>query len=250
MTNKSAKRSIVRKNLPSEEVARLRELEDKIGYRFRDISLLRKALVHSSYANESQVEGVEDNERLEFVGDAVLEFVVSEYLYLTNPDNSEGDLTIMRSSIVARKQCAAMAKELGLGDYLLIGKGERKVGRGVKNSILANAFEALVASLYFDGGMEEARRFILRIVHKCVPEWAGDDENFKARLQATSQKSGGMLPRYRLVSSKGPEHQKIFEIEVSIRGVPYGRGKGASKKEAEQQAAKEALAKMAKEKAE
>jgi ribonuclease-3 len=237
-------RSVPTNALPREQLASLRKLEKKIGYRYRDIHTLQKALIHRSYVNESEVEGLEDNERLEFVGDAVLQFVVSEYLYRNNPEEPEGSLTVMRSSIVARKRCAAMAKRLGLADFVLVGKGERGAAGGVKSSILANAFEALVASLYFDGGIEGARRFILKMVREYMPSSARADENFKARLQDISQKSGGLLPSYRLVSSRGPEHQKTFEVEVSIKGVPYGRGKGASKKEAEQQAARKALEKM------
>ncbi len=250
MAHKTVKPTILPKVLPSEQLARLRELEDKIGYRYRDISLLRNALVHSSYVNESELEGLEDNERLEFVGDAVLQFVVSEYLYRANPQESEGFLTVVRSSMVARKHCAAMAKQLGLSDYLLVGKGERKVAGGVKKSSLANAFEALVASVYFDGGVAEAKRFILRMLERCMPEKKGDEENFKAHLQAICQKSAGVLPSYRLVSSKGPDHRKTFEVEVSVKGVSYGKGKGASKKEAEQQAAKEALKEMENDRAE
>jgi ribonuclease-3 len=231
--------------IPPEDLAGLRELEDKIGHRYRDVSLLRNALVHKSYANECGGEAPQDNERLEFVGDAVLQFVVSEHLYNGNPEQSEGPLTVMRSSIVARKHCAVMAKELELGNHVLVGKGERGDTGEVQESILANAFEALVASLYFDGGMKAAKRFVLKMLERCEPPGMDEDENFKAQLQAISQKEDGVLPFYRLISSEGPEHEKTFTVEVSIRGVPYGWGKGASKKEAEQHAAEEALRKMA-----
>ncbi|NQT84823.1 ribonuclease III [bacterium] len=250
MARKKVKRTTGAEAILSEQLARLKELEAKIGYRYRDISLLRNALVHSSYVNESGGEGLDDNERLEFVGDAVLEFIVSEHLYRSNPEESEGSLTVMRSSVVARKHCAAMAKELELGDYLLVGKGERKAAGGVKKSILANAFEALVASLYFDGGIKQAKRFILKMLERCAAGRVDEDENFKAQLQAMTQKSSGQLPSYRLTSSRGPAHERTFDVEVSINGVPYGKGKGATKKEAEQEAAKKALRKIAKEQAE
>jgi ribonuclease-3 len=240
VSKRNTKGEAAREAIPSQQRTRLEKLEERIGYRFWDVSLLRNALVHSSYVNESE-EDLEDNERLEFVGDAVLQFVVSDYLYRENPGESEGGLTVMRSSVVARKHCAALAKKLGLGEYLLVGKGERKGAAGVKSSILANAFEALLASVYFDGGMEVAKDFILRILQEHAPGKPGNVQNFKAQLQEMSQKSYGELPRYRLVSSAGPEHQKTFQIEVSIGGVPYGRGKGDNKKQAEQRAAREAL---------
>jgi len=229
-----------------ELLTKLRELEEKIGYRYHDVSLLRDALVHTSYVNESGIEGLEDNERLEFVGDAVLQFVASEYLYRKHPGESEGTLTIFRSSIVGRKHCATMAKHLGLDEYLFVGKGERSPGAGVKKSILANAFEALIASIYFDGGLEAARRFVLKTLEESIPHGMGSDENFKARLQSVCQKTAGVLPSYRLISARGPEHQKTFEVEVLIKGVPSGRGKGLSKKAAQQEAARTALEAMPK----
>jgi ribonuclease-3 len=245
VAEKTAKRGRSDEAISVDQATKLRALEKKIGYRFGDLSLLRNAVVHRSYVNESG-EGLEDNERLEFVGDAVLQFVVSEHLYRKNPGESEGSLTVMRSAFVARKHCATMAKKVGLGDYLLVGKGERKGARGVKDSILANAFEALIASLYFDGGMKAAKAFILKMLEQCLPSRMGDEHNFKARLQSISQKSYGELPSYRVVSSQGPQHQKTFEIEVSIGGVSYGRGKGDNKKEAEQRAARKALRKIEK----
>jgi len=240
-----AKRSVRQKTFPPEHLHKFKQLQERIGYEFRDPSLLRSALVHASYVNESGIDGLEDNERLEFVGDAVLEFIVSEYLYKKYPGEAEGTLTIMRSSIVGRKRCAAMAKQLELDEYVLVGKGEREAAGGVKRSILANTFEALIASLYFDGGLRAARRFVLKMLKKCMPDDLSGDENFKARLQAICQREGGVLPSYKLVSSEGPDHEKVFEVEVSIKGVPCGGGKGATKKEAQQQAARKALERVA-----
>ncbi len=242
-TGKMGKQPKVPPAPSSELIVKLRRLEETIGHKYKDISLLRDALVHTSYVNESGVEGLEDNERLEFVGDAVLQFIASEYLYCRHPGESEGVLTILRSSIVGRKHCAMMAKQLRLDEYVLVGKGERSAG-GVRKSILANAFEALIASIYFDGGLDAARRFVLKALEESLREKPAGDENFKARLQSLCQKTPGVLPSYRLVSAKGPEHQKTFEVEVSIKGVPYGRGKGPSKKAAEQEAARVALEKV------
>lgn len=225
MPHKTAKGFASSKGFSCEDFARLSELEENIGYP----------------ANGGEGRGLESNERLEFIGDAILQFVASEYLYRENAHATEGALTMMRSSIVARKHCAAMAKKLGLGKYVLVGKGEKETAGGLKNSILANTFEALVASLYLDGGIKQARRFVLRMLKECMPTETTADHNFKAQLQDTCQKSGRPIPSYRLISSEGPEHQKTFEVEVSIGGLPYGRGKGTSKKEAQQQAAREAV---------
>ncbi len=233
--------------IPPAQLSKLKELEKRIGYRFHDISLLRNALVHASYVNESETQDLQDNERLEFVGDAVLEFVVSEYLYRKFPGQTEGTLTVVRSSIVGRRHCAAMAKQLELDDCLLVGKGERNAAAGMKKSILANALEALIASIYFDGGMGAARRFILKMLEQHIPASVTGDENFKAHLQALCQRKAGVLPSYRVISTEGPDHQKTFEVEVSIKGAPWGTGRGASKKEAQQEAAKKALEKMAEE---
>jgi ribonuclease-3 len=240
------KRTTTDKPIHPQPLEKLNELEEKIGHRFRKRSLLRTALVHTSYLNESGGKVQEDNERLEFVGDAVLEFIVSEYLYKEYPGDFEGALTVRRSSVVGRKQCAAMARRLRLEDFVLVGKGERSQAGGVKQSILANAFEAIIAGLYLDGGMRAARRFVLNMLRESTPEEAMANENYKARLQVLCQKEGRGLPSYRVVSSEGPEHAKTFNVEVVVNGVPFGKGKGATKKEAEQGAARNALGKIGK----
>jgi ribonuclease-3 len=239
----AAKRKAVTQ-LPAKDAAKLKELEQAIGYAYKDLSLLRDALVHSSYVNESGIDNLQDNERLEFVGDAVLQFVVSEHLYQKYPGESEGSLTVMRSSIVGRKHCAAMAKLVNLGEHVLVGKGERNAAGGVKNSILANTFEALIAGLYFDGGIKAARGFILKVLEMYRPNGESNDENFKAQLQSVCQKANGVLPVYKLLSSQGPDHKKTFEVEVFVGDVPYGKGTGSTKKAAQQQAARQALGKM------
>ena len=239
-----AKKTHHDKRIRSQPLDNLDKLEKKVGHAFRNRSLLRTALTHASYLNESGGEEQEDNERLEFVGDAVLQFVVSEYLYKKYPGESEGALTVRRSSVVGRKQCAVMARRLRLEDFILVGKGERSQAGGVKQSILSNAFEAIIAALYLDGGMRAARRFVLNMLSESSPEGTIADENYKARLQILCQKESKGLPSYRIVSAEGPEHAKTFEVEVFVKGVPLGRGKGATKKAAEQKAAQQALEKL------
>lgn len=232
------------KAILSQPLDKLNQLEKKVGHKFRNRLLLQTALIHASYMNESGGEVQENNERLEFVGDAVLEFIVSEHFYKKHPGESEGALTVRRSSVVGRKQCAAIARRLRLEDFVLVGKGERAQAGGMKQSILANAFEAIIAALYLDGGMRAARRFVLKMLSESSPEGAMADENYKARLQVLCQKKHRGLPSYRVVSSEGPEHAKVFEVEVFVNGAPFGRGRGATKKAAEQKAAQQALEKL------
>ena len=236
-----AKRTRKEKAIHSQPSNKLNKLEEEVGHKFRNRLLLQTALVHASFLNESAGEVKEDNERLEFVGDAILEFIVSEHFYKKYPGESEGALTVRRSSVVGRKQCAVMARRLRLEDFVLVGKGERSQAGGMKQSILANAFEAIIAALYLDGGMRAARRFVLKMLSESSPEETMADENYKARLQVLCQKEGKGLPSYRVVSSEGPEHAKTFEVEVFVNGVALGRGKGATKKEAQQKAAQQAL---------
>ena len=235
--------------LSEDEIGRLRELEERIGYRFSDAGLLYQALVHRSWLNERPELDLEDNERLEFLGDSILEFVTTKYLYDKYPGETEGRLTMMRAVVVDRRNCARIAREMRLGDFVLVGRGERVEEGTVKNSILANAFEAIVASIFLDGGMERARDFVLRMIEKYSPDVEKKvSGNFKAELQVYVQREHGIIPRYEVVSAMGPNHQKIFEVKVLIGGKVYGQGKGLSKKAAEQAAAKSALRKMRKKK--
>lgn len=217
----------------------VKELEKTIGYRFRDPGLLVSALVHSSYANEmkSKTPGIRSNERLEFLGDAILEEIVSRYLYAEFPDDGEGKLTLMRKSLVCEETLASAARSLSLGDYLFLGHGEEMQGSRDLDSILADATEALIAALRLDGGIEVAEDVIRRIIlsREC------SDADYKTRLQQLVQQDGIEELSYRVTREDGPEHSKVFEVEAMINSNPVGHGVGKSKREAEQNAAREAL---------
>lgn len=214
-------------------------LEEKIGYTFRDPALLETALTHTSYANEDKHRS-QHNERLEFLGDSVLSVVVSEYLFRHNRQLPEGQLTRIRASLVCESSLFQFATQLGLGEYLRLGKGEEKSGGRTRPAILADAFEAVIAALYLDGGLEEARRFILPYVRA-----AHDTErDYKTRLQEIIQQNPEERVRYEVVGQTGPDHDKQFVVEVHLNSNCIGRGTGHSKKSAEQMAAREALALM------
>jgi len=233
------------KDLLEIESERIEAFQQLIGYRFRDPRLLLEALIHRSHVNELLDSDLPDNERLEFLGDAVLEFIVTEYLYAKYPDETEGRLTVMRSAIVDRRRCALLAKAIGLDGYILLGRGERAGDEPMRKSILANAYEALIGAVYLDGGFDKTRAFTLGIIERHCPvvelEATG---NFKAELQIHSQRNFQRIPRYELLRSHGPDHRKVFEVSVSIGGVVYGSGVGPSKKAAQQQAAQTALASL------
>jgi ribonuclease-3 len=224
------------------EADRLQAFQEVIGYRFSDPGLLLEALMHRSRVNEALDAGLPDNERLEFLGDAVLEFVVTEYLYSKYAEETEGRLTVMRAAIVGRRRCAALAGELGMELYILLGRGEQIEGELMRKSILANAYEALIGAIYLDGGIDRAREFTLGVIEKHCPgvelEATG---NYKAELQIYSQRTFQRIPRYSLVRTSGPDHRKVFDVVVSIDGVSYGSGSGPSKKAAQQEAARAAL---------
>jgi ribonuclease-3 len=220
-------------------------LQQRIAYRFRDPGLLERSLTHKSYANENKVPY--HNERMEFLGDAVLNLAVSEYLMKTCPASTEGDLSRLRATIVSEPALAGIARELDLGAYLLLGRGEEQTGGRDKDSLLGDCLEAVIGSLYLDGGKEASDAFILRFFHETIKKscTAGGSFDYKTRLQEICQERLKLLPDYRVVSESGPDHQKQFEVEVWIKGRLNGRGIGKSKKEAEQRAAKEALAGLA-----
>ncbi|MBQ7964592.1 MAG: ribonuclease III [Ruminococcus sp.] len=217
------------------------ELQKKISYQFNNTDLLKEALTHSSYANE-QHRKLKCNERLEFLGDAVLSIVVSDYIFANCPKLPEGELTKLRASLVCEKSLFKFAKELGLGEHLLLSHGEKRSGGANRASILADAFEAVIAAIYLDGGIEPARKHILRFV---VPEIEQRRttafKDYKTALQEIIQKNPGETLEYILVGSSGPDHDKHFKVEVHLNSNVIGRGGGKSKKEAEQQAAREAL---------
>jgi len=233
------------------EVRRISEtlgpLEARIGYRFRDLGLLEHALTHRSRAHEDASGGVIDNESLEFLGDAVLGFVIADLLFGKFPTHSEGYKSKVKAGIVSSAALARLADDIGLGQYVLLGRGEEKTGGRQKQAILADGFEALIAAVYLDGGIDPAREFILSLFGPLVAS-AGDraadasfTEDWKSAFQEWSQANGRGLPHYRLASVEGPDHRKRFEIEVLVGGEVVARASGRSKKEAEQQAAKAAL---------
>ena len=222
---------------------KLRELEKKIGYDFHDFSLLKTAMMHSSYTNERHLEKYRCNERLEFLGDAVLELVSSEFLFRESPKVSEGELTKTRASMVCEPSLAMCARDIGLGDYLLLGKGEEATGGRKRDSITSDAMEALIGAIYLDGGFTSAKEFI----HRFVLTDLEDKKLFydsKTILQEMVQADRNKEISYRLVGEKGPDHNNSFSVEVLIGGVVCGAGQGRTKKAAEQQAAYEAILKL------
>ncbi|MBE6715917.1 MAG: ribonuclease III [Ruminococcaceae bacterium] len=216
----------------------MKELEKKIGYTFRDKDLLRLALTHSSYANEKGK--LRDNERLEFLGDSVLGFITAEYLFEALKDKPEGELTKLRANAVCEKSLAMFAGEIELGEYILLGKGEAMTGGKSRPSILSDAFESVIAAVYLDGGMEEAKKFVLRFVSKSTTDTKAATD-YKTLLQEVIQKNPDEHLTYSLVAESGPDHNKTFTVEVYLNSNCIGTGSGHSKKKAEQEAAREAL---------
>ncbi|MCR5781901.1 MAG: ribonuclease III [Clostridia bacterium] len=217
----------------------LAELENKIGYEFKNIDLLKTALTHSSYANES---GHKEkfNERLEFLGDSVLGMIVAEYFFKERSDLPEGELTRMRAAMVCEKSLFGFATDIDLGKYLRLGKGELNSGGNKRPSLLSDAFEAVIAAVYLDGGQDEARRFVLDFVRRSdVRETVSLD--YKSHLQQIVQESPGELLEYYVVGEKGPAHDRTFMVELRLNSNVIATGEGRSKKQAEQAAAKEAL---------
>ena len=220
----------------------LQTLQKKIDYTFRDPALLHRALSHSSYVNERQNEH-QSNERLEFLGDSVLGFITAEYYYTHFKAYPEGELTKLRAAMVCEKSLCVFARELELGDYLLLGKGELCTGGRERPSILADAFEALIAAIYLDGGMDAAKTFVLRFVQKAAGTPSAFHD-YKTKLQEIVQKNPEESVEYVHVGESGPDHDKRFEVEVHLNSNVIGRGVGKSKKLAEQAAAREALTLM------
>ncbi|MDE6846750.1 MAG: ribonuclease III [Lachnospiraceae bacterium] len=215
-------------------------LEEKIGYRFRDRMLLKQALTHSSYANEQKINKFGDYERLEFLGDAVLELVSSDYIYKHNPDMTEGKMTKFRSSIVCEPALAFCAKEIGLEQYILLGKGEEATGGRGRDSIISDVMEAIIGAIYLDSGIDEARTYIHRVILSDL-EHKQLFYDAKTILQEEIQKGNKGTLHYVLLREDGPEHDKTFAVDAMIDDVRIGSGTGHSKKAAEQKAAYEAL---------
>lgn len=216
-------------------------LEARLGYRFKDRGLLEHALTHKSKAHEDPSGGVADNESLEFLGDAVLGLVVAEALFRSFPSYSEGQKSKIKANLVSTASLAEMAEHLGLGDHMILGRGEEKTGGRRKQALLADTCEALIAAIYLDGGLDPARTFLMRefssgIADAKNPEYFGRDH--KSRLQERLQAQGRPLPSYRISGEVGPDHRKLFHVEVFVGADMIAQGVGRTKKEAEQEAAK------------
>jgi ribonuclease-3 len=240
------------------EVRRLSEtlgpLEERIGFRFRDLGLLEHALTHRSRAHEDASGGVIDNESMEFLGDAVLGFVIADLLFTRFPTHSEGYKSKVKAGVVSAISLARLAENIDLGRFMLLGRGEEKTGGRQKHAILADGFEALIAAIYLDGGIDAAREFIVSHFGPVIAG-AGDQaadasftDDWKSALQEWLQGHGYGLPAYRLAAVDGPDHRRRFDVEVLVAHEVAGRAVGRSKKDAEQQAAREALAKLKAEK--
>ena len=215
-------------------------LEERIGYRFQDISLLKQAITHSSFTNEQKINKMKDYERLEFLGDAVLELVSSEFLFREYEGKREGELTKMRASMVCEPSLAFCARDLELGEFLLLGKGEENTGGRKRDSITSDAMEAVIGAIYLDGGMEKAKEFIYRFILSDLEEkqlFYDSKTNLQELIQGKLKKEF----HYVLVEETGPEHDKVFFVEIVMEDEVIGKGQGRTKKAAEQEAAYEAL---------
>ena len=224
----------------------MRDLEKKLNYSFRDPALLEEALNHSSYANEHRSAHLHSNERLEFLGDSVLGFVTAEFLFLRHPEAPEGDLTRIRAALVCEQSLYEVARKLGLGQYLKLGRGEEAGGGRERISILADATEAVFAAVYLDGGIQEATA----LIHRCLLDAEREEvveerrRDYKTALQELVQRQADQVLTYHMIGEAGPDHDKTFQAEVRLNGASVGTGSGHSKKEAEQAAARAALEAM------
>jgi len=218
------------------------EIEEKLNYHFKNRELLFESLRHSSYVNEQGVSGLRDNERLEFLGDAVLNLVVGDLLMERYPDLKEGELSRMRASLVCESQLAQIARRLDLGAYVRLGRGEARTRGREKDSILADTLEALLAAVYRDGGLENARRMIREMFAPLLEQLpsAAAQQDFKSRLQEMVQERHRAMPEYRVIAESGPDHDKTFTVSLKVLGIRV-QGSGKNKKAAEQEAARNAL---------
>jgi ribonuclease III len=241
-----------RTELRNGEVVRLRDefdaLQQAIGYRFRDRGLLEHAMTHTSRANEDVSGGVHDNESMEFLGDAVVGFVIADVLFREFPDFDEGEKSKTKAALVSTATLARQAERLNLGEHLLLGRGEEKTGGRRKQALLADGYEALIAAIYLDGGIEHARAFIVRefapLLAEVQQHGIAGSQDYKSALQELLQARDQPLPEYRLVGTMGPDHRKLFQVEVVVNGEALAESTGPSKKEAEQDAARAALDKL------
>ena len=222
----------------------IKDLEAAIGYKFHNISLLQNALTHSSYANERWHNSLLSNERLGVLGDSVLGMLVADFLYSTFPDRPEGELTRMRADMVCEHTLALVANRIHLGQHLQLGHGEERLGGRSRESILADATESVIAACFLDGGLEAAARFVKRFILVEVPVSRPHNMDYKTALQELVQQKKNQTLTYTLVGQSGPDHDKVFAVEVCLNGETVGSGSGSSKKRAEQMAAKSAMEKL------
>ncbi len=220
-----------------------KDLQERIGYSFRDEKLLEQAMRHSSYVNEHDMDRIYCNERLEFLGDAVLELVSSEFLYGHHKRMPEGELTKLRASLVCEPALAFDARAFSLPEYLLLGKGEEHTGGRMRDSVVSDACEALIGAIYLDGGLEEARRFILSFVLNDAEQKKLFYDS-KSVLQEITQREFEQAPVYSIISETGPAHDKVYRARVEVMDEVYGEGEGRTKKQAEQQASYQAILKL------
>lgn len=215
------------------------KLQEKLGYRFRSIGILRQSLTHKSAVAPDDTKGLFSNERLEFLGDAVLNCLITEYLYLSYPDKSEGQLSKIKSLVVSRKILGEIAVGFNLGQYLIFGLSEEKSGGRTRASTLSNAFEAVLGAVYLDGGLEAAKGMLNLLVFNRIPEFLMDERNvnYKSKILEIAQRDGFGIPRYVTVGSSGPDHAKEFKVRIEIAGISFGEGVGPNKKIAQQYAA-------------
>ena len=222
----------------------IKDLEEAIGYRFRNINLLQNALTHSSYANERWHNSLLSNERLEFLGDSILGMLVAEYLFRNFPDRPEGELTRMRADMVCEKTLAGVAARIHLGEHLLLGHGEEQGGGRTRDSILADAVESVIAACFLDGGIQAAQKIVQTFILVEVPVSQLHNVDYKTKLQELVQQKKNQVLSYALTGERGPDHDKYFSVAVSLNGKEVGQGEGRSKKRAEQEAARSAIANL------
>lgn len=225
---------------------RIAQLEEIIGYTFKDKNLLMQALTHSSYANERKINKIACNERLEFLGDAILEMVSSNFLFLEFPDMAEGELSGVRASLVCEPALADVANKIHLGEFLLLGKGEDACGGRKKASVISDAFEAMLGAVYLDGGYDAVKEIILRYVLSDTERGAKYRDSKSVLQEYVQQTNPNGVISYAVVGETGPEHDKIFCVEVFVDGISCGKGEGKTKKAAQKEAAREALENMKK----
>lgn len=232
--------------ITSDEKKKLKEFEKLLGVSFWHREHLKRALMHKSYANENKYPYTDHNERYEFLGDAVLELAISQILFAMFPDHTEGDLSKLRAAIVNEEQLAELAREIKIGEYMLLGKGESQTGGSDKPSLLSDTYEAILGAIYLDRGFDKAVKVIKKNFEAVINKVGGVGyiSDFKTRLQEVVQGKFHTIPRYRTAKETGPDHSKTFEINLFIGSDLISTGRGASKKAAEQDAAREALARL------